>query len=216
MGWTKVSQMGFTVQGKFAKPDWSLLLEPGQDDALIGSKDHTLITAVCESKDWRKTLDTGKANRKNNPHHHFQDYLSTFRVRFGFLTNGHLWRVYDTDKITAKKTFIEFDLQRLWGLEDAGEKARGLALFAFFSGRDTCLPPAEAGQAIAASADFMPAVEENLKAVIYGTAGEDSLFKSVRNEPHPTGWMKAKAHRASRWRIRRHPATLEIPLPAPI
>lgn len=208
--------MGFTVQGKFAKPDWSLLLEPGQDDALIGSKDHTLITAVCESKDWRKTLDTGKANRKNNPHHHFQDYLSTFRVRFGFLTNGHLWRVYDTDKITAKKTFIEFDLQRLWGLEDAGEKARGLALFAFFSGRDTCLPPAEAGQAIAASADFMPAVEENLKAVIYGTAGEDSLFKSVRNEPHPTGWMKAKAHRASRWRIRRHPATLEIPLPAPI
>jgi len=26
-------------------------------------------------------------------------------VRFGFLTNGRLWRIYDTDKITAKKTF---------------------------------------------------------------------------------------------------------------
>lgn len=183
LGWTKVSQMGLTVQGKFAKPDWSLMLEPGLDDALVASKDHTLITAICESKDWHKTLDTGKADRKDNPHHQLQDYLSTFRVRYGFLTNGRIWRVYDTDKITAKKTFVEFDLARLWALEDAAEKARGLALFAFFFGRDTYVQPAEAGQvsliqqAIAASADFTLAVEENLKAVIYGYAGEDSLFE---------------------------------------
>ena len=182
LGWTKVTQEALTVQGKLAKPDWSLLLHPRQDTALSQTKDHTLITAICEAKAWNKELDTGKADRKDNPHHQLQDYLSTLRVRFGFLTNGHIWRVYDTDKITAKKTFIEFDLQRLLADGDAASKAQGLALFAFFFGRDTYLRP-EASQtsaieqAIAASADFTLAVEENLKAVIYGYAGEDSLFE---------------------------------------
>lgn len=183
LGWAKAYQVGITVQGKFAKPDYCLLLHPEDENKLIASKDHALVTAICESKAWGKILDTGKADRKDNPHHQLQDYLSTLRVRFGFLTNGRIWRVYDTDKITAKKTFIEFDLERLWSLEDAAEKAQGLALFAFFFGRDTYAQPTEAGkvsaiqQAIAASNDFTLAVEENLKAVIYGYAGEDSLFE---------------------------------------
>ena len=190
LGWTKVTQETITVQGKLAKPDWCLLVHPGQDHALIANKNHTLITAICESKAWTKILDTGKADRKDNPHHQLQDYLSTLRVRFGFLTNGRIWRVYDTDKITAKKTYIEFDLQRLWAVEDAGEKAQGLALFAFFFGRDTYVRPAEGAQVsaieqvIAASADFTLAVEENLKAVIYGYAGEDSLFEIMGRAIH--------------------------------
>ena len=73
--------------GKLAKPDWCLLLHPEQENALIGGKDHTLIGAICESKAWDKVLDTGKADRDKNPHHQLQDYLSTLRVRFGFLTN---------------------------------------------------------------------------------------------------------------------------------
>ncbi len=182
LGWVKIAQNSVTVQGKVAKPDWCLRLDRDQDKALI--------TAICESKAWDKTLDTGKADRENNPHHQLQDYLSTLRVRFGFLTNGRIWRVYDTDKITAKKTFIEFDLQRLLALDDADEKAEGLGLFAFFFGRNTYAPPAEAGkasaieQAIAASSDFTLAVEENLKAVIYGYAGEDSLFEIMGKAIH--------------------------------
>jgi len=185
LGWAKAYQVGLTVQGKFAKPDYCLVLHSEQENALITSRDHTHITAICESKAWDKTLDTGKADRNQNPHHQLQDYLSTLRVRFGFLTNGRIWRVYDTDKITAKKTFIEFDLLRLLAIEDAAEKAQGLALFAFFFGRDTYVQPTEAGQvsaiqqAIFASADFTLAVEENLKAVIYGYAGEDSLFEII-------------------------------------
>jgi hypothetical protein len=190
LGWTKVTQEALIVQGKLAKPDWCLLVDPGQDKALSATKDHTLITAICESKAWDKKLDTGKADRLGNPHHQLQDYLSTLRVRFGFLTNGQLWRVYDTDKITAKKTFIEFDLQRLLAADDSADKTRGLALFAFFFGRDTYVKPAAAGavsaieQVIAASADFTLAVEENLKAVIYGYAGEDSLFEIMGRAIH--------------------------------
>ena len=103
LGWCTVSQQTIIVQGKLAKPDWCLLLEPGSENALITSKDHALITAICESKAWGKTLDTGKADRALNPHHQLQDYLSTLRARFGFLTNGRIWRVYDADKVTAKK-----------------------------------------------------------------------------------------------------------------
>lgn len=190
LGWTSVAQETLTVQGKLAKPDWCLLLQPGQGDALVAGKDHRLISAICESKAWDKTLDTGKADRSQNPHHQLQDYLSTLRVRFGFLTNGRIWRVYDTDRITAKKTYIEFDLQAICALTNGPEKARALALFAFFFGRDTYVPPAAAGsgsaieQAIAASADFTLAVEENLKAVIYGYAGEDSLFEAMGRAIH--------------------------------
>ena len=88
LGWSKVSQLGLTVQGKFAKPDYCLVLHAEQEKALIGNRDHALITAICESKAWDKKLDTGKADRLGNPHHQLQDYLSTLRVRFGFLTNG--------------------------------------------------------------------------------------------------------------------------------
>lgn len=190
LGWSKVYQAGMTVQGKFAKPDYCLLLQAEQENALIASRDHTLVTAICESKAWDKTLDTGKADRKDNPHHQLQDYLGTLRVRFGFLTNGRIWRIYDTDKITAKKTFIEFDLERLWAVEEADKKAEGLALFAFFFCRDTYVRSAEVGQdsaieqAISESADFTLAVEENLKAVIYGYAGEDSLFEIMGRAIH--------------------------------
>ena len=190
LGWLAVTQQTITVQGKLAKPDWCLVLHSGQDDALISSKDHTLITAICESKAWDKTLDTGKADRTHNPHHQLQDYLSTLRVRFGFLTNGRIWRVYDTDKVTAKKTYIQFDLAAICALDASAEKTEALALFAFFFGRNTYLPPDKVGQvsaieqAIAQSADVTLEVEENLKAVIYGYAGEDSLFEIMGRAIH--------------------------------
>jgi hypothetical protein len=183
LGWAKAYQVGITVQSKFVKPDYCLVLHAAQEEALIATKDHLLITAICESKAWDKKLDTGKADAKDNPYHQLQGYLSTLRVRFGFLTNGRFWRVYDTDKITAKKTFIEFDLEKICALEVAAQKRKALALFSFFFCRDTYTQPTQGAdntpieKAIAASADFTLAVEENLKAVIYGYAGEDSLFE---------------------------------------
>ena len=185
LGWIAVPQQVLAVQGKIAKPDWCLVLQPAQEDALVTHQDHQQITAICESKAWGKTLDTGKADRAQNPHHQLQDYLSTLRVRFGFLTNGRVWRVYDTDKVTARKTYIQFDLEAICALGEGTEKTEALALFAFFFGRDTYVPPEVPGrvtaieQAIAESAEFTLAVEENLKAVIYGYAGEDSLFETM-------------------------------------
>ena len=88
LGWAKVNQEVITVQGKQAKLNWCQMLGPEHEQALLQTKDHALITAICESKDWDKKLDTGKADRLTNPHRQLQDYLSTLRARFGFLTKG--------------------------------------------------------------------------------------------------------------------------------
>ena len=189
LGWEAVPQQVLTVQGKTAKPDWCLLLQPAHAPQLMAqhSAGHGLIAAIAEAKAWGKPLDTGKA-RLDNPHHQLQDYLSTLRVRFGFLTNGRQWRVYDTDKITARKTFIEFDLAQLLALPAGDERQQALALFAFFFGRNTYAPagdaPAQPGhtgieRTLAEATSFAEAVEDNLKAVIYGYEGEDSLFERI-------------------------------------
>lgn len=189
LGWFAVNQETITVQGKQAKPDWCLVLDQKAQEALLNSKDSSHIAAICEAKAWDKVLDTGKASREKNPHHQLQDYLSTLRVRYGFLTNGRLWRIYDTDKITAKKTFIEFDLAALLSLENGEEKNKGFALFAFFFGqasyvKETTEQKHQIQRIIAESNDFTLAVEENLKAVIYGYAGEESIFETIGRGVH--------------------------------
>ncbi|MDE2599718.1 MAG: class I SAM-dependent DNA methyltransferase [Rhodocyclaceae bacterium] len=159
-----------------------MALDAAGAKSIVKSLDHESITAICEVKEWGQKLDTGKAKREENPHHQLQDYLSTLRIRFGFLTNGRLWRLYDTDRITAQKTYLEFDLQCIMALKDEAEKHVALSLFAFFFGRDTYVRPVEGQgslieQTIVESSDFTLDVEENLKAVIYGVDGEDSLFE---------------------------------------
>ncbi|MDD2609322.1 MAG: N-6 DNA methylase [Giesbergeria sp.] len=184
LGWVTLPQQSLVVQGKQAKPDWCLLLEVDHDIILAteGVKQLKLIKAVTESKAWNKPLDNGKAS-KENPHHQLQDYLNTLHVRFGFLTNGRFWRIYDTENITEQKTFIEFDLEQILALPDAAQKNQALALFAFFFCRDAYVKPEDGGaqsaleRLIAASREFSLAVEENLKAVIYGYEGEDSVFE---------------------------------------
>ncbi|WP_343292855.1 DNA methyltransferase [Vandammella animalimorsus] len=189
LGWHTVPQMVFTVQGKQARPDWCLALDAAAAQALPGSDAQQAsqhLAAICEAKAWTHDLDTGKAHAAN-PHHQLMDYLATLRTRFGILTNGRHWRLYDTSEITARKTYLQIDLQKVLALPDAAERKRALALFAFFFGRDTYVPPAghvgsadsasPIEQAIAAAETHALAVEENLKAVIYGFDGEDSLFE---------------------------------------
>lgn len=129
MGWRPVPQMNYTVQGKQAKPDWCLALNASAASALPGSEAHEALqhmAAICEAKAWNKPLDTGKAHA-DNPHHQLMDYLATLRVRFGMLTNGRHWRLYDTREITARKTYLQMDLEQVLHLPDGAEKDRALA-----------------------------------------------------------------------------------------
>jgi type I restriction-modification system DNA methylase subunit len=193
LGWHCVPKQSLTVQGKMNVPDWCLALNPDDAESIksesIKSTEYNAIVAICEAKEWKQKLDTGKAKRDENPHHQLQDYLSTLRIRFGFLTNGRLWRFYDTDRITAKKTYLEFDLQAISDLQDEDEKNTALSLFSLFFGRESydrtdSQQTSRIEQTINASADFALEVEENLKAVIYGVNGEESIFELIGKAIH--------------------------------
>ena len=67
LGWFKVQQQALIAQGKQAKPGWRQLLAKGQDAVFIAGKDHILITAICESKNWSKKLDSGMADPRQEP-----------------------------------------------------------------------------------------------------------------------------------------------------
>jgi hypothetical protein len=195
LGWQAVPQQNYTVQGKQAKPDWTLLRDTDAKQSFVQAPDVDQkikhISAIAEAKAWDVPLDTGKANTLN-PHHQLQDYLSTLRTRHGILTNGRHWRLYDTQKVTARKTYVHIDLEQVLQLPDLDEKHLALARFALFFSCHSVATPATPAASKAAKDDSITlaqlmaeaqahalAVEENLKAVIYGYDGEDSLFEQI-------------------------------------
>lgn len=93
LGWVSVAQEAITVQGKLAKPDWCLVLESGQDDALVASKDHRLIRAICESKARGQNPGHRQGRPQTQPAPPAAGYLSTLRVRFGLDQWPHLAHV---------------------------------------------------------------------------------------------------------------------------
>jgi type II restriction/modification system DNA methylase subunit YeeA len=169
--------------------------DASQATSLLACASASSVIALCESKAFDQVLDNGKADKASNPHYQLLDYLNALGVRFGFLTNGRVWRLYDTSVQSRSKAFLEIDLQAMLAdalqakqdeaSSDAVHEAMldlGLRYLMFFFGKDTFVPAvADSSSTIAAvvqaSNDFTLAVEENLKAVIYGTDFEDSVFE---------------------------------------
>lgn len=178
MGWTSVPQQVYIVQGKQYKPDWSLVENASQATSLLTSSSADKVVALCESKAFDQALDNGKADKSSNPHYQLLDYLNALGMRFGFLTNGRFWRLYDTSIQSRSKAFLEIDVQTLLA---SGDIDVGLRYLLFFFGKNTFVPAKAETSTISAvvqaSNDFTLAVEENLKAVIYGTDFEDSIFE---------------------------------------
>jgi type I restriction-modification system DNA methylase subunit len=184
LGWTSVPQQVYILQGKQYKPDWSLVQDAPQATSLLASGSAESVIALCESKAFDQVLDNGRADKASNPHYQLLDYLNALGVRFGFLTNGRFWRLYDTSIKSRSKAFLEIDLQTLLTDDENGSQTSlyiGLRYLLFFFGKDTFVPaaaqPSTISAVVQASNDFTLAVEENLKAVIYGTDFEDSVFE---------------------------------------
>jgi hypothetical protein len=184
LGWTSVPQQVYILQGKQYKPDWSLVQDAQEAKSLLASSSADAVIALCESKAFDQVLDNGKADKASNPHYQLLDYLNALGVRFGFLTNGRFWRLYDTSIQSRSKAFLEIDVQTLLAAQDI---ELGLRYLLFFFSKATFVPVAEQtststitstiAAVVQASNDFTLVVEANLKAVIYGTDFEDSIFE---------------------------------------
>jgi Type I restriction enzyme R protein N terminus (HSDR_N)/N-6 DNA Methylase len=188
LGWHSVKQINLSAQGKSQELDWALTLNQSAADRLKTNRDPQHITAVVECKAPSVALDNGKANA-SNPHFQLMQYLNMYRVPYGFLTNGRLWRFYNNDTLHAKKAFLEFDLPALLALPDSQEQARAVGLFTQFFALASYAPVVQGAassiQATASrAADYAFELESNLKSVIYGTDGEDSAFERIGQAIH--------------------------------
>jgi type II restriction/modification system DNA methylase subunit YeeA len=181
LDWIAVYQQTLSYQGKSYRLDWSLLADEALKEKLANTASPEWLSVVCESKKYNQKLDTGKAN-EDNPHFQLVTYLNWFKVRFGFLTNGRYWRLYDANNRQREKTFLQIDLEAVLALT-GDEQTHALRTFAYLFHKDRFSSLTQQNTAIEQvlqhSADFTLAVEENLKSVIYGTQGEESVFASI-------------------------------------
>jgi hypothetical protein len=179
LGWETLYQTSHTVQGKMHTPDWSLFVSTENKSLSIQYADPSKVTVLCESKVYGLSLDTGKVDYKNNPHFQIISYLNSLKVRYGFLTNGGVWRLYDSEKTARGKTYYEIDLESILRNEDPQAFRYFYHIFkqAAYHQTDAVVPPPIEELSWQAE-HFSQKIEENLKAVIYGIEGENSLFEA--------------------------------------
>ncbi|BCZ17213.1 restriction endonuclease [Helicobacter sp. NHP19-003] len=114
LGWQFLRQEEKAFQGKSLKPDFLLFASPNELESYQAldkdqRRENLGFSAILESKKPSQELDTRKV--QDNPHHQILNYLDTLDHKYGFLTNGRLWRFYDTNRRTSHKAYLEFDLE---------------------------------------------------------------------------------------------------------
>jgi len=119
-----------------------------------------------DAKKWAASLDKQRAANEN-PSGQIANYLYRSRVRWGILTNGRAWRLYEREKSSAGGVFYEVDLEDLL----AGGDREAFKYFYLFFRREAFVPDAS-GQAFIekvfqGSVDFATAVGDRLKESVY-------------------------------------------------
>ena len=128
LGWTDdISQP--TAPGGEDRPDL-LLFQDTQAKARATSSEASPFLealAVAELKPFRRQFDTrgqGKGTQASSPHAQILRYLATAenvtdgQLRWGVLTNGAVWRLYDQKTRPRATAFYEADLQALLTADD--------------------------------------------------------------------------------------------------
>lgn len=186
LGWAPLYQEGKIFQGVLEEPDWTLFASEADKEAYLAHDKETRrdllegVVSFCESKAASKSLDTGKASKKENPYRQILHYLTYARKDFGFLTNGREWWLVDNRAVTSDKKYLRVALADI--LRDDAYEA--FCLFAHLFARSAYVPDiaaekAEFDKIAQAEASARLAVEEDLRSVIYGTDGKDSLFERI-------------------------------------
>ncbi len=185
LGWFPLPQEVKVVQGKQLKPDWSLFATREAQDAYLAvgkeERKQTLegIVAFCESKAADQELDTKKADKRDNPYIQLLEYLNYTRLPYGFLSNGREWWLVDNSRVSSDKRYLRINLEQI--LVDGDQEA--FRYFHYFFQCGTFLHREEDKPAIAVLADreaqARMEVENDLRSVVYGTDGRDSLFERI-------------------------------------
>ncbi len=99
--------------------------------------------AVAESKRFGLPLDAREGKQTGSPHAQILRYLATAdinsdgRIRWGILTNGRVWRLYDRRALPRASGYYEVDLE---SARQAGDGFHGLRAFRLLFGRPAFSP----------------------------------------------------------------------------
>jgi len=151
------------------QPDYALFRTAQERDgaeAHKGTADYwRTVPCLGDAKRWCASLDKERA-ADENPSAQIANYLYRAKVRWGVLTNGRIWRLYEQDKSRAGGTYFEVDLEAILQREDLD----AFRWFYLFFRREAHLPD-QAGKT------FLDRVFDG--SVAYATEVGDSLKEAV-------------------------------------
>ena len=98
------------------QPDYAFFRSPEarlEADSRLGTMDYwRTVPCLGDAKRWSASLDKKRA-ADDNPSAQICNYLYRSRVRWGILTNGRIWRLYEREKSSAGGIFYEVNLEEL-------------------------------------------------------------------------------------------------------
>ena len=197
LGWRdRLKQEKANDTGRTDVPDYLLFLEPAKkaEAARAGKtrQRYASGSAILEAKAWDVPLDKAEPGQSGAPSTQILRYLGTVNVqsdgaiRFGILTNGRLWRLYDRNARSRLEGFVEIDLTEAAGLivpaAGASDDHADIVLrrFLFLFGRDAFVPDVggvtRLTRAIADSRSFEGRVTDELARIVF-----EDVFPELAN-----------------------------------
>lgn len=178
LGWKFVRQDIKIIQGKEEKPDFLLFYDEKSKIKYEKlnkeiKKSNNDFSIIVESKAYEVEIDNKKV--KENPHFQILRYLSNLKKNYGFLTNGRFWRFYDNSILSSNKIFYEINLEQI--IKDQNYQA-----FAYFYSVFSLINYTQENhieKSLQVNKESKIKIEDDLKSIIYGTNGNESLFEFI-------------------------------------
>jgi len=179
LGFSYSRQKSPNAKGRADVPDFLLFAddEHKASGLAAGKRMYAHGCAILEAKRWARRFDRGDATDPMDtrvPANQILRYLSSAdnasggNIRFGMLTNGRRWRLYDHGAPSRAEAYLEIDL--FTALELGNRQA--LRLFVLLFRKDALPPPAGSGflmDALHAGKRFEARVAEHLRETIFVT-----------------------------------------------
>lgn len=180
LNWPHAYQQKFKFHGTKKIPDFFLFASSQDKHNFLASptddKPLKMIFSIWEDKAENVKLDNGKTDN-SNPYFQLMDYLAYLRLPFGFLSNGHeIWYVDNSD-IFSEKRYLAMDFDRLVQSRNVNALRIFLGIYGHAGHIVSGDMESPAAQVARESLRRKTQSEEELRNVIYGLNGRDSLFE---------------------------------------
>jgi len=131
-------QTGLPNLDAYGRPDYAFFVTPTERTAAqkhVNTREYWRdVACLGDAKRWSGSLDHEAGGR--SPSSQIAGYLYHGAVRWGILTNGRVWRLYEQDRSRAGGTFYEVNLEALVRRNDR----EGFRRFLLFFRREAFVP----------------------------------------------------------------------------